>query len=215
LLYGAALGNVVRGVPLDSDGFFFIPLWTNFQPGQDPGIVDWYTLLIGAAAFTALALHGCYWVVLKTNGDLQQRSRHFGRRFWWAVVAFTVIITVVSFRLQPNILKEFSEHAWGYVFPLLTFAGLAGMRIWSARELDLYAFLSSCLYLVGMLTSTVFGVFPYVLPSNSPQPGLTVTSAAAAEYGLYVGLAWWIPGMALALLYSVFVYRRFAGKVAG
>ncbi|HXA66841.1 MAG TPA: cytochrome d ubiquinol oxidase subunit II [Bryobacteraceae bacterium] len=216
LLYGAALGNVVRGVPFDSDGFFFIPLWTNFQPGLDPGIVDWYTLLIGAAAFTVLALHGCYWVVLKTDGDLQQRSRAFGQRIWWAVVAFTAIITVVSFRLQPNVMQEFSEHVWGYVFPLLAFAGLAGMRVSSVRELDLYAFLSSCAYLIGMLTSTVFGVFPYVLPSISSQAaGLTVMNAAAPEYGLYIGLAWWIPGMALALFYSVFVYRRFAGKVAG
>jgi cytochrome d ubiquinol oxidase subunit II len=178
--------------------------------------VDWYTLLIGAAAFTALALHGSYWVVLKTNGDLQQRSRDFGRRLWWVVVAFTMIVTIVSFRLQPNIIREFSAHMWGYVFPLLALAGLAGTRVASARELDRYAFLSSCLYLVGMLASAAFGVFPYVLPSNSsPAAGLTVTNAAAPEYGLYIGLAWWIPGMALALFYSVFVYRRFAGKVAG
>ncbi len=215
LLYGAALGNVVRGVPLDSDGFFFIPLWTNFQTGPEAGIVDWYTLLIGAAAFTALAIHGCYWVILKTSGDLQQRSRVFGSRLWWGVLAFTVIITFFSFRLQPNIAKEFADHIWGYVFPLLALAGLIGMRVWSARARDLSAFLCSCLYLVGMLTSAAFGVFPYVLPSNgSPGAGLTVTSAAAAEYGLHVGLAWWIPGMALAVLYSVFVYRRFAGKVA-
>jgi len=113
-------------------------------------------------------------------------------------------------------MQSFSEHVWGYVFPLLAFAGLAGMRVSSVRELDLYAFLSSCAYLIGMLTSTVFGVFPYVLPSISSQAaGLTVMNAAAPEYGLYIGLAWWIPGMALALFYSVFVYRRFAGKVAG
>jgi cytochrome bd ubiquinol oxidase subunit II len=215
LLYGAALGNVVRGVPLGSDGFFFIPLWTNLQPGPDAGIVDWYTLLIGAAAFTALASHGCHWVILKTSGELQQRSREFGSRLWWAVLAFTAIITFFSFRVQPNIAKEFAEHVWGYVFPLLALAGLAGMKVWSARARYLGAFLCSCLYLVGMLTSAAFGVFPYVLPSNgSPRAGLTVTNAAAAEYGLYVGLAWWIPGMALAVLYSVLVYRHFAGKVA-
>jgi cytochrome d ubiquinol oxidase subunit II len=215
LLYGAALGNVVRGVPLDSDGFFFIPLWTNFQPGPEAGIVDWYTLLIGAAAFTALAVHGCYWVILKTSGDLQQRSREFGSRLWWAVLALTAIIAFFSFRIQSNIAKEFEEHAWGCVFPLIALAGLIGMRAWSARARDLGAFLCSCLYLVGMLTSAAFGVFPYVLPSNgSAGDGLTVTSAAAAEYGLYIGLAWWIPGMALAALYSVFVYRHFAGKVA-
>ena len=154
-------------------------------------------------------------MTLKTDGDLQERSLQFASRLWWAVVALTVIITIVSFRLQPNILKEFSAYKWGYVFPLLAFAGLAGMRFWSAREADLWAFLSSCLDLIGMLTSAVFGVFPYVLPSNnSPDAGLTVSNTAAAEYGLYVGLAWWIPGMALALLYSVFVYRHFRGKVA-
>jgi len=216
LLYGAALGNVVRGVPLDSDGFFFIPLWTNLQPFRDVGIVDWYTLLIGAAAFLALAIHGCFWVVLKTTGELQKRSRRFGSRLWWMVLAFTAIITAVSFPIQPNIAKEFADHPWGYVFPLLALAGLAGMRVWSERARDMAAFLSSCLYLVGMLTSATFGVFPYVLPSSSsPETALTVTNAAAPEYGLYVGLAWWIPGMALAALYSVFVYRRFAGKVAG
>ena len=215
LLYGAALGNVVRGVPLDSSGYFFIPLWTNLLPGPEAGIVDWYTLLVGAAAFAALTIHGCYWVALKTNGDLQQRSRELASRIWWAVAAMTATVTAASFALQPNIAKQYSEHAWGYLFPLLAFAGLAGMRVWSARQRALAAFLSSCLYLAGMLTSAAFGVFPYVLPSNgSPETGLTVMNSAAAEYGLYIGLAWWIPGMALATLYSVFVYRRFAGKVA-
>ena len=215
LLYGAALGNVIRGVPLDASGFFFLPLWTNLQPGRDAGIVDWYTLLVGGASFVALAIHGCYWVVLKTSGDLQTRARQFGDRIWWAVVAFTAAITFFSFRLQPNLNTQFEVRPWGYIFPLLAVAGLAGIHLFSARRRDLVTFLFSCVYLVGMLTSATFGVFPYVLPSNAePDAGLTVSNAAAASYGLYVGLAWWIPGMLLAGVYSVFVYRHFAGKVS-
>jgi cytochrome d ubiquinol oxidase subunit II len=214
LLYGAALGNVIRGVPLDSSGFFFLPLWTNFQPGRDAGTVDWYTLLVGGASFVALAIHGCCWVVLKTSGDLQRRAREFGDQVWWAVVAFTAAITFFSFQLQPNLNTEFEVRPWGYVFPLLAVAGLGGMRLFSGRRRDLVTFLSSCLYLVGMLTSATFGVFPYVLPSNiDPEAGLTISNAAAASYGLYIGLAWWIPGMLLAGIYSFFVYRHFAGKV--
>jgi cytochrome d ubiquinol oxidase subunit II len=215
LLYGAALGNVVRGVPLDADGFFFLPLWTNLQPGREAGIVDWYTLLVGGTSFVALAIHGCYWVVLKTGGDLQERARAFGQKFWWALVAFTAAITFFSFRLQPNLNTQFEVRPWGYVFPLLVVLGLAGMYVWSARQRDLATFLASCLYLVGMLTSATFGVYPYVLPSNvEPETALTISNAAAAPYGLYVGLAWWIPGMLLAGIYSVFVYRHFAGKVS-
>jgi cytochrome d ubiquinol oxidase subunit II len=153
-------------------------------------------------------------VVLKTTGDLQERSRAFGQKAWWAVVALTAVITFFSFRLQPNIAHEFSVRPWGYAFPLLALLGLIGMRTYSARRSDLDAFLCSGGYLAGMLTSAAFGVFPYVLPSNAaPEAGLTVTSAAAANYGLWIGLAWWIPGMLLATAYSVFVYRHFAGKV--
>jgi cytochrome d ubiquinol oxidase subunit II len=98
---------------------------------------------------------------------------------------------------------------------VLVVAGLVGMYVFSVRRRDLGTFLSSCLYLVGMLTSATFGLFPYVLPSNlEPEAGLTVSNAAAAPYGLYIGLAWWIPGMLLAAVYSVFVYQHFAGKVS-
>src|SRR5882762_5687640 len=43
IFYGAALANVIRGVPLRPDGYFFLPLWTNWQPAGSPGILDWYT----------------------------------------------------------------------------------------------------------------------------------------------------------------------------
>ena len=213
LLLGAALGNVVRGVPLDHDGFFFLPLWTNFQPGKDAGIVDWYTLLAGAASFVALTVHGCYWVATRTLGDLQQRARSLAAKTWWGVLATTALITLVSFRVQPHLASQYSAHPWGYVFPLLALLGLAGMRLYGAQRRDMGAFLSSCLYLAGMLTSAAFGVFPYVLPSNvSAGAGLTIFNASAAPYGLYIGLAWWIPGMILAAAYSVFVYRRLPAK---
>lgn len=214
LLFGAALGNVVRGVPLGSDGFFFLPLWTDFQPGKNAGIVDWYTLAIGAASSVALTVHGCYWVAARTKGDLQQRARALGAKTWWAVLVFTALITLLSFQLQPHLAEQFSAHPWGYVFPLIALAGLGGLKLYGSHDRDMPAFLSSCLYLAGMLTSAAFGVFPYVLPSNvSASAGLTIFNAAAAEYGLYIGLAWWIPGMILAALYSVFVYRRLAGKI--
>ena len=38
-VFGAALGNLIRGVPLNRDGYFFVPFWTDFQPGPEPGIL--------------------------------------------------------------------------------------------------------------------------------------------------------------------------------
>jgi cytochrome d ubiquinol oxidase subunit II len=214
LVFGVALGNVVRGVPLDQSGYFFLPFWTNLSPIGQVGIVDWYTLLVGIASFLSLAVHGSLWVVLKTEGGLQERTRSFCAKCWAASVVITLLMSGASFSSQPNLIKQFRSHPWGFIFPALAVTGMIGTRVLSSRRKDLEAFLASGLYLVGMLTSAAFGVFPNVLLSNTaPDLSLTIHNAATAEHGLIVGLWWFIPGMALAIGYSVLVYRHFAGKV--
>jgi cytochrome d ubiquinol oxidase subunit II len=213
-VFGVALGNVVRGVPLDANGYFFLPLWTNLLPGADAGVIDWYTLLVGATAFVALAVHGSLWVVIKTAGTLQEGTRALNAKLWRGLIALTLVISPLSFAIQPNLWKQFTTHPSGIVFPALALAGLVGVRVLSARRKDRGAFLASSLYLAGMLASVAFGVFPNVLPSNTaPDFSLTIYNAAAAEHGLVIGLWWFIPGMALATAYSMFTYRHFAGKV--
>ena len=131
-----------------------------------------------------------------------------------ALVA-TLAASVASWWLQANVEQRFRSNLWGLVFPALAFAGLGAVRIFSARHRDTQAFLASCLYLAGMLATAAFGQFPNLLPSNDAlQPSLTIYNAAAASYGLTVGLFWFIPGLCLALLYSFFVYKQFSGKVA-
>jgi cytochrome bd ubiquinol oxidase subunit II len=213
IFFGAALGNVVRGVPLDATGFFFLPLWTNFGVGGALGILDWYTVIIGVAAFATLTLHGALWVALKTEGPLEERCRRLALRTWWAVAALVVVITVLSFFVQPQLFASFSAHPWGYVFPAAAVIALVLVRLWTPRR-TAASFLASSAFIAAMLVSAAFGLYPYVLPSSlGPQFGLTISNAAAASYGLRVGLWWFLPGVALAIGYFRFTYRRFAGKV--
>jgi len=215
VFFGAALGNVVRGVPLDAQSRFFEPLWTNFQLGGETGILDWYTILIGVAALLSLALHGAFWVALKTDGPVHDRSQSIARKLWPGVAALTLAITIVTLDVQPQVRQNLSTYYWGFVFPFIALAGLLFERWFLFRRNDLKAFLASCAYLVGMLTSVVFGVYPYVLPaSTSPEYALTIQNAKSSDYGLRVGLAWWIIGMALVSGYFIFAYRNLAGKVS-
>src|ERR1035438_5368947 len=62
IFFGAALGNVVRGVPIGADNYFFLPLWTNWHTGTTPGILDWYTILGGILALAALSLYGALYL---------------------------------------------------------------------------------------------------------------------------------------------------------
>jgi cytochrome d ubiquinol oxidase subunit II len=213
VFYGAALGNVVRGVPLDSSGYFFEPLWTDFRLGGETGILDWYTILVGLLALAALVMHGGLWVQMKTSGPVSERAAKVAGRAWWAAAAFTLLVTAVTFAVQPQVKQNFTTWPWGMVFPLLAVAGAVGVKFELAQKNQRKAFLASCAYLAGMLTSVVFGVYPMVLPARNPVYSLTVTSAKAGAYGLKIGLVWWAIGMVLAAGYFTFVYRSFAGKV--
>jgi cytochrome d ubiquinol oxidase subunit II len=211
---GAAIGNVVRGVPLDRTGYFFLPLWTNFRVGREVGILDWFTIIIGFATFFAMGEHGALWVAMKTEGELETRCRRFAGLGWWAVLISTALVATISPFVQPHLLDQISNHPWGYVFPALAISGLFGMRHFNTSAAGNYAFVFSCMYMAGIAASTAFGVFPYVLPSTlNPSFSLTVYNSAAPLHSLEIGLAWFVPALLLAVVYLVVVYRNFAGKV--
>lgn len=214
LCLGLALGNVIRGVPLDASGSFFVPLWTTLRLTPHTGFVDWYTLLAGLFALAALAGHGSLWAALKTTGELAGRARQAAKWAWIATVVLGIAATVATFSVQPLIGARLAAHPSGLVFPALAVLGLVLARWKSAVGADLAAFLSSCLFLVGLLAATAFGLFPYVLPSNlDAGQSLTAFNTASAAPGLRVALAWWVPGMLLVTGYFVFLYRNFAGRV--
>ncbi len=214
IFFGAALGNVVRGVPLNKDGYFFEPLWTTFTVVPEAGILDWFTVVMGLVGFFTLASHGSNFIALKTEGELQIRARSFAGIAWWGVFLGSIAAFVSTWSIRPQIWQNYSEHVWGFVFPLVGLLGLGGMFFSNRSRQDKLAFLSSSVFIGGMLASTAFGLYPNVLPaSTTPEYNLTIYNTAAQEYGLSVGLTWWVIGIGLVAGYFVFVYRSFRGKV--
>jgi cytochrome d ubiquinol oxidase subunit II len=214
IIFGAALGNVIRGVPLDQSGYFFLPLWTTFTVVPEAGVLDWYTVLMGLVALCTLTAHGANYITLKTEGVIQEKSRSLAAYAWWGILITSILALVATTSIRPALFKNFSEMPFGYFLPILGVLGIAGMAYYRKRKRDKLAFISSSVFIAGMLGATVFGVFPVVLPaSTDPQYALTIYNTAAERYGLSVGLVWWIFGIILTTGYFVFIYRIFRGKV--
>jgi len=212
---GAALGNVVRGVPLDAEGYFFSPLWTNFTTrGDRLGILDWFTVSAGVTSMLALAHHGALWVAMKTDAPVRDRAVKTAAWTWPILVVAVALVTVLTFRVQPHVPERLHDEPLGYAFPALALIGL-GLSLWMRRRgRDAGAFLGSVVFLAGMLLSVAFGLYPMVLPaSNDVAASLTVHNAMGPAHGMRVALFWWIPGMALVAAYTVFIYRGMRGRV--
>jgi len=214
IFYGAALANVLRGVPLGADGYFFLPLWTNWKPGPAPGILDWYTVIGGLVAFVALTLHGALWLSMKTGGDLELRARRIVQPLWLALLALTVVSLIATIGVRPSSLENYFHYPVTFVVPVGVVASLAAIWVWNKRGQPLKAFLASSVYLFFMLAGACWGLYPVLLPATTgADRDITLERAISGPHTLAVGLVWWIFGMALAASYVIFVYSRFKGKV--
>ncbi|MBI5474418.1 MAG: cytochrome d ubiquinol oxidase subunit II [Ignavibacteriae bacterium] len=214
IFLGAALGNVVRGVPLNEQGYFFEPLWTSFTVQPEAGILDWFTVMMGLVGLFTLATHGANYLGMKTEGAVQQRSQQIASRSVWGVLILAVATLIAASSIRPEIWSNYSEHWWGWIFPLIAAAGLVGMIYFNRKRQDTRAFLASSAFIVGMLASTAFGLFPNVLPaSTDPEFNLTVYNTAASGYGLGVGIVWWTIGIIIALGYFTYLFYAFRGKI--
>lgn len=215
IFFGAALGNVVRGVPLNKEGYFFLPLWTNWRTGPEPGILDWYTVIAGVIALLALTIHGAHYVAIKTSGDLNLRARRMAAMLWPALAMVTLVSLWATISIRPEVLANYRHHPVLYIIPLAVALSLVAMMLHGRRKNDRASFLSSSAYLIFMLVGAAAAVYPNLLMSTTdPALNITVYNAAAGSYALSFGLIWWGFGMALALGYTVFIYRMFRGKVA-
>jgi cytochrome d ubiquinol oxidase subunit II len=214
VFFGAALANVLRGVPLQADGYFFEPLWTNWRVGPDPGVLDWYTATGGATALAALAMHGATYIALKTEGDLNRRAHRLALRIWPVLLMFTALSLVATLEIRPQMLANYRTYWISGLIPLTVVASLIALPIFVRRRDELAAFLTSGIYLAAMLVGAAAALYPTVLPaSGDSSRNLTIFNTAAGQHALSAGLWWWTGGIVLAVGYFVLVYRLSRGKV--
>src|SRR5262249_44825543 len=107
IVFGAALGHLIRGVPLNRDGYFFVALWTTFLTGPEPGILDWFTVLMGLTTASILAFHGANYLAMKTEGDLYRRVDEVASVAGWVSVGGTVLALIAIHFVQPNLRLNF------------------------------------------------------------------------------------------------------------
>ena len=214
IVFGTALGNLIRGVPLNQDGYFFVPLWTDFLPGSAPGILDWFTGLLGLTSAVILAFHGANYLVMKTEGLLYQRAVAAARILGWVAAGYTALTVMAVPMVQPSLALNFSRNPVVYLAPLIGAIALGYSLYFRLCRRDTAAFLASSLFIFLMLVSVMFGMYPYILVATTDKAfSLTVFNASTDSYGLTAGIGWFVGGFLLILAYQIYLHSQFLGKV--
>lgn len=205
LLFGVAVGNLVRGVPLDANGVYAGTFFTLLNP---------YALLIGLVGLAMFIAHGAAWAAVKTSGGLQARAIRVRSAAHWAFTALAVVATVATAWMVPQQFSRNLSGAAGLVMALLLAAGIVYARLEMARGRDSGSFLGSAASIIGLVGLWFAGNFPALVPAlGDARRSLTIHNAASSSLTLTVMLTIALIGVPLVLAYTVIIYRVFAGKV--
>jgi cytochrome d ubiquinol oxidase subunit II len=204
LLLGVAVGNVIRGLPLDSDGLY---------RGGLPGLLTPLPLLVGLLVVSFAIVHGAAWLRVKTEGPIAERAR----RVLVGGVAVEAILwlltTAAAFVLAPNHAAAFGNPVT-WLAPALVLVGLVATAWSAASGREAGALVSSGVSMVGYVATLGIGLYPNLVPAlDHPDRSLSIARAASSDLTLGVMLGITLVAIPLVLAYTAFVYRKLGGKV--
>jgi cytochrome d ubiquinol oxidase subunit II len=201
VLFGVALGNLLRGVPLDAAGYF---------QGRFAFLLNAYALAVGVFALVAVGVHGAAFAAMRIDGELGARALRLVRNGSWLSLALYAGVTVMTFAQGVPI-----RASWLYVMPLLSVLTL-GALWWCARTgRETAAFVASSCFLAILLVTAAGTLFPYLLPAfPARRGGISIFEAAPSRAALSCALAVTTVGILLVGAYTAVVWRRMAGKIS-
>jgi len=235
LIFGVAVGNVLRGVP-----FRFDDSLRPIYEGGFVGLLMPFALLAGLVSLSMLVAHGASMLMLKTSGAISERARIYGSYaalativlfalggIWVALAFEGYAVTSVqdvagpSNPLAKTVVRQsgawianYGAHPWMMVAPLLGFLGSAIALFAYARRLAGLAFIGTATTIIGVISTAGLSLFPFLLPSSlDPNASLTVWDASSSHLTLWIMLLATLVFLPIVLVYTAFVYRVMRGRV--
>lgn len=203
---GTILGNLIKGIPLNDSGEI---------EGGFLALLGLYPLLIACFGASCFIMHGCLYLLMKTEGAFHQKIRRWSYRATIVFIIFWALSTLATYFEYPYMVRPFSNYPILGVFPLLSLASIISI-IWSIRKKrDGWAFVFSCLSILFLMLLFVIGTFPYIAYStiNPDYNSLSFMNSSVSEKALWVLVGISLTGIPLAFFYFPYMYRVFKGKV--
>lgn len=235
LIFGVAFGNLLLGVPFEMDNTLKSTYSGNFF-----GLLTPFALLAGLLSVAMLLNHGATWLQMKTDGFIATRARlvsvilsltgvvFFALAGVWVAFGIDgyVLTSVIDTAATSNPLNKtvalaaggwmsnYSEFPWMIVAPVLgIFAGLACAYFSKVGNGGL-AFVSSALFITGVILTAGFSMFPFLMPSSTmPEASLTVWDATSSQMTLNIMFIVACVFVPIVLSYTAYGFYVMRGRI--
>lgn len=202
LLWGVAVGNLMRGVAIDAEMYY----WGGLLPLLNP-----FSILGGLVFVALFTMHGANYLALKTEGEIEKRAKESGFKAWIIATALTVTFVVWTF-FATDILTKPGVN--GLIPAVLAAVALLTVGYFNKSGKHGWAFVSGSLTIVFATIMVFAGLFPRILISTiDPAYSLDIWNAASTPYTLTVMTVVAVIFVPIVLAYQIWTYRVFRARV--
>ena len=205
LLFGVALGNILRGIPLDANGNYAGTFLTLLNP---------YALMIGLVGLAMIAFHGALYIVLRAQAALETSARKWAFSSGIVYLVLFILSGIVTVGTQSHLLKNYSSFPLFWLVPVLVLVFIVLALVFTRKENAGKAFLFSSLSIAATMGIVGINLFPRLVPAlGDPSLSLTAANSSSSALALKSMLIITIIGLPVVIGYTIWVYKAFKGKV--
>ncbi len=204
LLWGVALANLVRGVPIDGEMNYVGGFWNLLNP---------YALLGGLATLTLFTFHGSAFLTLKLSGDLLSNTQVLAKRLWLPSLV-ALFLFIISSYWATDMFTHLGVDPG--VSPLIAGTALLAAGYFIMKNRGGWAFLMTALTVTFSVITLFTELYPRVMVSSlSAAWSLTIYNASSSPYTLKIMS--WIALLFLPIVlgYTIWTYWVFRKRISG
>ena len=205
ILFGVAIGNILRGLPIDNQGQYL---------GSFLGLLNPYSIIVGLLSLSLFVLHGAIYLTLKTEESIRDKILLLLNKVW---IIFTLLYALASFYTffeAPFLFDGILRNPLFWISFIIMLGSLIFIPVFINGKQYFKAFISSSLLIATMIGLSAISLFPRLVPSNlNLDYSLTIFNASSSQLTLKTMLIIALIGMPIVIAYTILIYRVFKGKV--
>jgi cytochrome bd ubiquinol oxidase subunit II len=204
ILFGVAVGNILRGVPINAEGMF---------TGTFLGLLNPYAILIGILSLVLFTMHGALYMAIKSSGKQQNRMAGISSKLWILLMILYILATLYTLFSAAYLFDGVLGNPLSWLFFLLLLAALIFIPVAIKGKYFFRAFLASSLSILCLIGLPAVSMFPRLVPSLTDLSySLTIYNSSSTSLTLKVMLIIALIGMPFVIGYNWYIYKKFGGK---